>query len=491
MRPALARAARRLFATQSRYSHLQTLTHSVRQVCEAFAPLDAGARERNARVSLAGRVTAVREASSKLVFLTLNAGGASVQAMCMRNEYAGGDADAFGRDVRSVGRGDVVQLHGFMGKTKVGELSVIPERLTMLAPCVQPFPVADSVKDKDIVYRARHVDLLANGDSMATFLARSRLVSSLRAYLVGRDFVEVETPIMSASPLGAEAEPFVTESRALGEQLFMRVSPELYLKQLVVGGMERVFEVGKLFRNEGIDTTHNPEFTSCEFYMAYATAEDLMGMTEDMLRSIVRATTGETTLLGGRVDLAPAFARIDITSAISELAGGAPFPETTDVDVLRAYLQPLCARLLSPELQAQVADASVAWMIDSLLDEHVTNAIEQPTFVTGHPVAMSPLAKASEARPWVTDRFELFIDGTELCNAYTELNDPEEQLARMRAQTTDAAALDAAELFCQALEYGLPPTAGWGIGIDRLCMFVTNRSSIRDVILFPALRTKR
>ena len=400
--------------------------------------------------------------------------------------------------------------------------------------CTGP-PLSPPLQDQDARYRQRYLDLLLSPATRRTFLTRARVVRHLRAFLESRGFLEVETPMLTGSPGGAAARPFRTHYAALGRELALRVAPELYLKQLVVGGLERVFELGRVFRNEGVDATHSPEFTSCEFYQAYESAEGLMATTEALLAGMAMEIHGSTRVpllaagegaaagaageggagsaAGGAVeaaavgaaasaaaarpsappsyiDFAPPYPRIHIMDELRRLTGCAALPDDLSAPGALGTLSALAAG-------AGVACApprTAARLLDKLVGALIEPRCAQPTFLTGHPAALSPLAKGDPARPGLTERFELFVGCRELANAYTELNDPAEQRARFRAQAADAAAGDAEaqahdEEFVRALEYGLPPTAGWGCGVDRLVMIMAGQASIRDVLLFPTLKT--
>ena len=583
--------------------------------------LPAAARETEEEVFIAGRVTSRRDASSKLVFLTISGGEGGkdeVQVLADRGLYeessdAGGDFDSFRQSVR---RGDVIGVRGFPGKSGRGELSVIPREVSVLAPCLRRLPGAASEKeriaagkknknknkrkngrgkrkdeeeeqkaavteqensgididdgeglllrDPEQRYKHRYLDLLVNGrlGVSSRFVVRARVIQAVRSFLSARDFLEVETPVLSAQPGGASAEPFVTRAKSLaaessedgeedgpGRRLYMRIAPELYLKQLVVGGFDRVFELGKVFRNEGVTAAHNPEFTTCEFYQAYATYEDLMTTTEEMLGEIVRVAKREQGIEregdlvvevpiagssgsgsggggsssggdGGNgygdnvgkeggaaglvaVDFTPPFRRVAIIPELERhtgapirdwVAGANSFDDPERQSVAVASLSSLCEDLGV----SCPAPRTAPRLFDKLIGHFIEPECVQPTFLCDHPVCMSPLAKAhgeenEGAVPGTVQRFELFVAGTEICNSYTELNDPEEQRRRFLAQASQREAGDAEahgvdEVFCASLEYGLPPTAGWGMGIDRLCMMLTGARHIRDVIMFPAVK---
>ena len=343
--------------------------------------------------------------------------------------------------------------------------------------------------DKEARYRQRHLDLMVNPDVREVFVKRTQIVQAIREFFDSRDFLEVETPMMQPLPGGATAKPFTTFHQALGIQLYLRVAPELYLKRLVVGGLERVYEINRNFRNEGISTQHNPEFTMLEFYQAYATFEDLMVLTEEMLSQVAQRVCGSTTVTYScqEIDLSPPYRRLTFEEALRKL-GRVPIEVLTQPSAAQEFLQGLGADLRNRESQAKV--------LEKIFDLTVEPQLVQPTFITHYPVALSPLSRRNDEDPTVVDRFELFICGREMANAFSELNDPADQRSRFQAQMEERQAGDEEahlmdEDYIQALEYGLPPTAGEGVGIDRLVMLLTDSPSIRDVILFPLLRPTR
>ncbi len=440
----------------------------------------------------------------------------------LRSVQVLGEADYFESNFaeahQSVKKGDIVCVQGFPGKTKRGELSIVPRNITVLAPCLQDVPSGRgdgkySLKDKSTRYRNRHVDFLASKcNNLRPFLIRQRAIRHLRQSLEDLDFIEVETPIISSSAGGALARPFVTKSNVTGKTpLSLRIAPELYLKRLVIGGLDRVFEIGKVFRNEGVDTTHNPEFTVCEFYMAYATYQDLMSMTEELLAGMAISALG-TTRVSDNLDFAGPYPRIEIIPALEKELGleQGTFPDINDKNAVQAVHEQLSELVQkcgaakensNEETQKGGERFSVAHNV-KLVDDLIGHLLEPkcvgPTFLCNHPIAMSPLAKEHDTKPGISQRFELFVQGKELANAYTELNDPEEQLRRFELQAQGARDIGKAPdrdvdimptdlEYCKALEYGLPPTAGWGMGLDRVAMIFAKCDSIRDVIYFPML----
>ena len=383
--------------------------------------------------------------------------------------------------------GDILGCEGTLFRTKTGELSVKATKVRLLTKSLRPLPDKfHGMTDQEQKYRQRYVDLITDETARARFVARSKAVSSIRSFMVEHGFLEVETPMLHPIPGGANAKPFVTHHNALDQQMFLRIAPELYLKRLLVGGFERVFEINRSFRNEGISVRHNPEFTMMEFYAAYWTHHDLMNFTEAVLRHAARAATGSAALTyaGQPVHLDQPFTRLSVRESLVVHAGFT-HAEADDAALLRARLKAAGneppAHWKLPELQF------------GLFEAEVEAQLWQPTFITDYPVEVSPLARASDANPAITERFELFITGREFANGFSELNDAEDQAARFQAQASNKEAGDEEAMFydadfIRALEYGMPPAGGCGIGIDRLMMLITDSQSIRDVILFPALR---
>jgi lysyl-tRNA synthetase class 2 len=384
--------------------------------------------------------------------------------------------------------GDIIGAEGVLFKTKTGELSVRVDELKLLTKSLRPLPEKfHGLTDQEQRYRQRYLDLIVNETSRETFRMRSRIVQFIRGYLNDRDFLEVETPMMQAIPGGATARPFVTHHNALDMQLFLRIAPELYLKRLVVGGFERVYEINRNFRNEGLSTRHNPEFTMLEFYQAYADYHDLMDLTEDMLRSLAEAVLGSSRIRyqGDEYDFGKPFARMTVKESILKFDSGITEQALEDIDQARAV-----AERLEIPLKESYGLGKIQIEIFEKVVEH---RLMDPTFITAYPTEVSPLARRNDQDPFVTDRFEFFVGGREIANGFSELNDAEDQAERFRQQVRekdagDDEAMHFDEDYVRALEHGMPPTAGEGIGIDRLVMLFADAPSIRDVLLFPHMR---
>ncbi len=433
-------------------------------------------------VAIAGRLM-LKRVMGKASFGTLQDATGRIQLFVTK--------DALGEEAynefKHYDLGDILGAEGTLFKTKTGELSVRVSKLRLLTKSLRPLPDKfHGMADQEQKYRQRYVDLITDEDARARFVARSKAISSIRNFMVEHGFLEVETPMLHPIPGGANAKPFVTHHNALDQDMFLRIAPELYLKRLIVGGFERVFEINRNFRNEGISVRHNPEFTMMEFYAAYWNHHDLMDFTEAVLRHAARQATGSATLsyAGKPVDLDKPFKRLSVRDSLVVHAGLSE-AEADDAAVLRARLKALGeeppAHWTLPELQF------------GLFETAVEEKLWEPTFIIDYPVEVSPLARASDTNPAITERFELFITGREYANGFSELNDPEDQAARFQAQVANKDAGDEEAMyydadFIRALEYGMPPTGGCGIGIDRLIMLLTDSPSIRDVILFPSLR---
>ena len=386
--------------------------------------------------------------------------------------------------------GDWIGVTGVLFRTKTNEFTVEVHELTFLSKALRPLPEKwHGLTDVETRYRQRYVDLIANPSVHHIFATRSRIIAGIRTYLIERGFLEVETPMMHPIPGGAAAKPFVTHHNALGVDLYLRIAPELYLKRLIVGGFPRVFEINRNFRNEGISTIHNPEFTMLEFYVSYADYHDLIVLTEDMVSTLARQTLGTAVInyQGKEINLTPPWRRWSYHQAICEVNG-------LDAAVLQDRDQALAA---AKRLNVPVdSGASLFNIVNEIFEETVEPNLQQPTFITDYPIEISPLARRKDSNPALTDRFELYIAGREIANAFSELNDPLDQRERFEGQAAQREAGDdeahlVDEDFLRALEYGMPPTAGEGIGIDRLIMLFTDQASIRDVVLFPQLRPEK
>jgi lysyl-tRNA synthetase class 2 len=373
-------------------------------------------------------------------------------------------------------------------KTRTGELSIKCTSIRLLAKALRPLPEKfHGLADQEQRYRQRYVDLITNPEARRTFVARSQIVQSIRDFFVARGYLEVETPMMHPIPGGAAARPFTTHHNALDMDLFLRIAPELYLKKLVIGGLEKVFEINRSFRNEGISTRHNPEFTMIEFYEAYQDYRYLMDLTETLVREVAQKVVGTTAInyQGTAIDLGKPFDRLTMAEAIHKYNPRYPLHELAKPEYLRVALAPFEAEVFATD--------GIGLLQLKLFEASTEDKLVQPTFIVAHPTDVSPLARANDADPAVTDRFELFIGGREFANGFSELNDPEDQAARFRGQAEAREAGDEEAMYydadyLRAMEYGLPPTAGEGIGIDRLVMLLTDSPSIRDVILFPQLK---
>ncbi len=430
----------------------------------------------------AGRIKAINR-FGKTAFIRFMDRTGHLQAY-LRKDKLGSESFAL---CKQLDIGDFVGLHGSMFMTKTGEWTLLVTEVRLLSKAIRPLPEKfHGLKDPEKRYRQRYIDLIMNPNVREIFLKRSKAIQEIRAFLLGLDFLEVETPMMQPIPGGAEATPFITHHNALDLDLFLRIAPELYLKRLVVGGFERVFEINRNFRNEGISTRHNPEFTMLEFYQAYATYYDLMDLTEEMFRHVAKAVTGSTTIeyQGNKIDFGAKWHRITLSTALEQIGG-------VDPDILNNK-EALLEFASSQGIQI-TKTGRVGKIIAKLFDVLVEPKLIEPTFITGYPIEISPLSRKNDKDPDITDRFELFIAGYEIANGFSELNDPKDQKDRFLQQVADRQAGDSEAHYMdndyiEALEYGMPPTAGEGIGIDRLVMLLTDSVSIREVILFPHMK---
>jgi lysyl-tRNA synthetase class 2 len=442
---------------------------------------------------IAGRMM-LKRVMGKASFCTLQDASGRIQVYIKRDDIGEATYDAF----KHWDLGDIVAAVGTVFKTKTGELSIHASSVRLLTKSLRPLPDKfHGMADQEVKYRQRYVDLMTDEATRSRFVARSKAVSSIRAFMVQHGFLEVETPMLHPIPGGANARPFATHHNALDQPMFLRIAPELYLKRLIVGGFERVFEINRNFRNEGISVRHNPEFTMMEFYAAYWDYQDLMAFTEALIRATALQTTGTLHLTyGGKpVDLSQPFERLTIHQAICKYTeGGQPLDDGSGLKVDCAdWLRSVLPKLGVTEAKHHLSSRSLASLQVLYFEETVEEQLWQPTFIMEHPTEISPLARANDNRPEVTERFELYVTGREFGNGFSELNDALEQAARFAAQVAakdsgDDEAMYFDADFVRALEYGMPPTGGCGVGIDRLMMLLTDSPSIRDVILFPALR---
>ncbi|HFK1427788.1 MULTISPECIES: lysine--tRNA ligase [Bacillus cereus group] len=441
--------------------------------------------EKEISVSIAGRIMTKR-GKGKAGFAHIQDLHGQVQIYVRKDAVGDEEYELF----KTADLGDLVGIEGKIFKTNVGELSVKATGFTLLTKSLRPLPDKyHGLKDVEQRYRQRYLDLITSMESRETFVTRSKIIREIRRYLDDNGYLEVETPMMHAIAGGASARPFITHHNALDMELYMRIAIELHLKRLIVGGLEKVYEIGRVFRNEGVSTRHNPEFTMIELYEAYADYKDIMKLTENMVAHIAKQVLGTTTIQYGdyEINLEPEWTRLHMVDAIKEHSG-ADFWNPMSVEE---------ARELAKEHNVEIKDTmEVGHIINEFFEQKVEDKLIQPTFIYGHPVEISPLAKKNDEDPRFTDRFELFIVAREHANAFTELNDPIDQKERFEAQLKEREqGNDEAHMmdddYIEALEYGMPPTGGLGIGIDRLVMLLTNAPSIRDVLLFPAMRHKQ
>ncbi len=464
-----------------------SVTHTVGEIVRATGSQEADVAAGNTAIKTAGRIMAVNR-FGKSAFIRFKDRTGQMQAY-IRQDKVGDTAYAL---FKQMDIGDFIGLTGSMFQTKTGEWTLLADSVKLLSKAIRPLPEKfHGLKDPEKRYRQRYLDLIMNPETREIFIRRSKLIQSVRNFLLARDFLEVETPMMQPIAGGAEAKPFKTHHNALDMDLYLRIAPELYLKRLVTGGFERVFEINRNFRNEGISTQHNPEFTMLEFYQAYATYQDLMKLTEEMFQQAAVQVAGavEIQYQGHRIDFASPWKQMTLYDALESIGGIDP-AIFQDRDKLMEAARSEGITIGNPDAR-QILHAGK--ILTKLFDALVEPKLIQPTFITGYPVSVSPLSRRSRKNPDLADRFELFIAGREIANGFSELNDPEDQRERFLRQVEDREAGDEEshmmdEDYIKALEYGMPPTAGEGIGIDRLVMLLTDSPSIRDVILFPHMK---
>lgn len=480
------------------FPHKFETTHTIEELRNEF---DSKITEKNSFtetvVAVAGRVYSIRTFGKFLIFIDLFADAEKIQVMVNKNSY--GNDEQFEKLKEIVKRGDIVGAKGTIGRSKTGELTVLPTFCQLLSPCLHMLPkftskTTDSLTDQETRYRQRYLDLICNFSSRDIFITRSRFISLLRQLLTEKGFLEVETPILNLKTGGANAKPFKTKHNSLNLDMSMRVAPELFLKNCIVGGLNKVFEIGKNFRNEGMDPTHNPEFTACELYWAFADYQDLLTFTEQIIGEIVFRIKGSYKFAihkDGKeiqLDFTAPWRRISVVEELEKILN-VKFPSDFTTDEANKFLDELCLKnnvgCSNPRTPAR--------LLDHLIAHYLEPQCINPTFLTEQPQVMCPLAKYHRSKPGLTERFELFINEKEYVNAYTELNDPFVQLEQFELQQVakalgDQEANDVDEEFVKCLEHALPPTGGWGLGIDRLCMLLVDKQNIQEVILFPAMK---
>lgn len=489
-------------APNNPYPHKFQVEILVPEFKKQYGHLTRGETLPEVKVQVAGRIMTKREAGLKLKFYALKGDGEVVQIMAQAQDVTDG---LYEKQHELLRRGDIIGVVGYPGRTAPakggdGELSVFATEVKLLTPCLHMLPTDHfGFKDQEGRYRKRFLDLIVNNPTRAKFITRAKIITYMRKFFDERGFIEVETPMMNVIAGGATAKPFITHHNDLDMQMYMRVAPELFLKELVVGGMERVYEIGRQFRNEGIDMTHNPEFTTCEFYQAYADVYDVMETTELLFLEMVKEITGDYKITyhpdgpQGKaltLDFARPWKRINMIEELEKILDvkfppGNKLHDEESNKFFREVLAKQGLECLPPLTNAR--------MLDKLVGEYLELECINPTFIFGHPEMMLPLAKYDRKVPGLCERFEVFVATKEICNAYTELNDPFDQRERFEEQANQKAQGDDEaqmidEVFCNALEYGLPPTGGWGCGIDRIAMFLTDSNTIREVLLFPTLK---
>ncbi|MBU2498434.1 MAG: lysine--tRNA ligase [Proteobacteria bacterium] len=458
---------------------------TIAEAVERFGHMDAEALEKEkGSYAIAGRIMAIRS-FGKASFIHIKDGSGRIQGYIKKDRVGEEPFAVF----KLLDIGDFVGIRGSFFRTKTGELTIFAETITLLSKSMRPLPEKwHGLTDVETRYRQRYLDLIVNDPVKEVFIARSRIIQAFRDFFMERGFLEVETPMMQPIPGGATARPFKTFHNALGMNLYLRIAPELYLKRLVIGGIDRVFEINRNFRNEGISVQHNPEFTMLEFYMAYATYEDLMVLTEQLFSHVLQTVLGKAVIQyqNQTIDFASPWPRVALFDALREMAG-CPEEALSDIHAATEFAGANGIALTKQE--------GLGKILAKIFDQLVEPKLVKPTFIFGYPTEISPLSRRNDRNPEITDRFELFIAGKEIANAFTELNDPVDQRKRFQAQASlresgDHEAQFMDEDYLAAMEYGLPPTAGEGIGIDRVVMLLTDSPSIREVIFFPHMRSK-
>ncbi len=478
-----------------KYPHHWSTTKSIKNLIDEFNSINPGDRLYDEIASIMGRVMLKRSSGKNLHFYSIVSDGYEFQIMSDLASYC--SADAFHKIHNMINRGDIIGVKGYIAKTKKGELSLVPSEMILLSPCLHNLPSTHfGIEDKEIRYSNRYLDLIVNPHIRDIFIKRHKIINYIRNYFINQDFIEIETPVLSGMAGGATAKPFITFHNTMKQQMYMRIAPELFLKQCVIGGLNKVFEIGKQFRNEGITQVHNPEFTSIELYQAGTDYNELMDMTEHLITNMAQTVNGTylTTWLGTEINLQGPYKRLDMMDTLQDQIriklNDHTFilPNITSPDATSEYVD------LINRLNIKISlPHTLNRLVDGLVGEYVEPLCVQPTFLMNHPQIMSPLAKPHRSQPGKTERFELFINKKELCNAYTELNNPFiqkaifEEIAKQKSAGDDEIP-PSDDDFVKALEYGLPPTGGWGLGIDRLVMLLTGQDSIREVIMFPTRR---
>lgn len=470
------------------YPYYYQTTKSFEEYINTYNYLDSGEHKEEVIETVAGRAMEIRTAG-KLTFVTAQSSTYNLQVMIKQDVLE--KPETYKELVSSISRGDIIGIKGFIGKSKKGELSIFAKSLEVLTPCLRTIPkIHFGVTDNELRIRKRYLDLIANPESKLPFIIKNKVIKYIRNYLDNLGFMEVHTPIICGKPGGAAAKPFVTYYNDIKSNMSLRIAPELYLKQLLVGGFEKVYELGPQFRNESRDTTHNPEFLSLEFYWSYIDYNKLLEVGEELISGMVKSITGSYNLNYGdkEIDFTPPFKRVDLVSEL-ESKTNTKFPVDLSSDEAREFFDKLC---VNHEVNCSFP-RTTSRLIDKLVGHFIEPNCVNPTYIMNHPLIMSPLAKPHRENSQLTERFELFVNCFELCNAYTELNDPRIQKKNFESQAKakesgDDEAQPIDHNFIEALEFGLPPCGGFGLGIERVTMLLSNRDNIDDIILFPTLK---